>query len=286
MPPVPAKPAGRLSVVSTPIGNLDDITLRALTTLRNSDLILAEDTRRTRKLCARHDIKVRLRSFHAHSKSSQVDAAIRRLLAGDHLSLVTDGGTPLISDPGAALAAAAVTHGIPVESIPGPSAVTAALVVSGLRFDAFRFVGFLPRGGKRRREALEMIRGERGATVLFESPARVAKTLTELARSLGDEREMAVCREMTKMHEEIARGTIAELAERFRDGARGEITMVIAGVGPSRAEPEPKEIEAAITELLGKGASARDTAGSVADVFSLPRKKAYALVLKHRESKQ
>jgi 16S rRNA (cytidine1402-2'-O)-methyltransferase len=275
-----SKTAGRLSVVSTPIGNLDDITLRALKTLRESDLILAEDTRRTRKLCARHGIQARLRSFHAHSKAAQVDSAVKRLLAGDHLSLVTDGGTPLISDPGAALTTAAVKHGIPVESIPGPSAVTAALVVSGIRCDSFRFVGFLPRGGKRRRTAMAAIRDERGATVLFESPTRVAGTLSELAKSVGAEREMAVCREMTKMHEEIGRGTIAELAERFRDGARGEVTMVIAGCGPSRTEPSLKEIDAAIAELLDGGTSARDTARQVADALSVPRKTVYARVLK------
>ncbi len=170
---------GRLSIVATPIGNLDDITLRALRVLGEAQTILAEDTRRTRILVTHHGIGTPMRAFHAHSSPRVLERAVRDLASGAHLALVTDAGTPLVSDPGARLVAAAVDAGITVEAIPGASAVTSALTVAGLPCDVFRFVGFLPRGGGRRTRVLDEVATERGATVLFEAPGRLAATLGE-----------------------------------------------------------------------------------------------------------
>jgi 16S rRNA (cytidine1402-2'-O)-methyltransferase len=219
---------GRLSVLGTPIGNLEDITLRALRILREADGILAEDTRRTRVLCRHHGIDTPLSSFHAHSSPDKLKRVVDNLRGGAHLVLVTDAGTPGVSDPGVRLARAASDADIPVEAIPGPSALTAALSAAGIACDPFRFVGFLPRAGGKRRRALESIATETGATVVFESPHRLHRTLEELASLLGDAREAAVCRELTKLHEEVVRGTLRELSDHFAPGTRGEITLVIA----------------------------------------------------------
>jgi 16S rRNA (cytidine1402-2'-O)-methyltransferase len=219
---------GRLSVLGTPIGNLEDITLRALRVLREADGILAEDTRRTRVLCRHHGIDTPLSSFHAHSSPDKLRRVVDNLCRGAHLVLVTDAGTPGISDPGVRLVRAADDAGIPVDAIPGPSALTAALSSAGIPCDPFRFVGFLPRAGGKRRRAFEAVTAETGATVLFESPHRLHRTLEELASLLGDSREAAVCRELTKLHEEVVRGTLRELSEHFAPGTRGEITLIIA----------------------------------------------------------
>jgi 16S rRNA (cytidine1402-2'-O)-methyltransferase len=219
---------GRLSVLGTPIGNLEDITLRALRILREADGILAEDTRRTRVLCRHHGIDTPLSSFHAHSSPDKLKRVVDNLRGGAHLVLVTDAGTPGVSDPGVRLARAASDADIPVDAIPGPSALTAALSAAGIACDPFRFVGFLPRAGGKRRRAFESIATETGATVVFESPHRLHRTLEELASLLGDAREAAVCRELTKLHEEVVRGTLRELSDHFAAGTRGEITLVVA----------------------------------------------------------
>ncbi|HEX2675631.1 MAG TPA: 16S rRNA (cytidine(1402)-2'-O)-methyltransferase [Polyangiales bacterium] len=279
---------GLLSIVATPIGNLDDITLRALRVLREADVILAEDTRRTRGLCTHHEIARPLRALHAHSGPGAIERAVDELRAGKRLALVTDAGTPLVSDPGAELVRAATEAGVRVEAVPGASAVTAALTVAAIACDTFRFVGFLPRGGKRRREVIAELQRERGASVLFESPQRVADTLGDLAEQLGPERQIAVCRELTKLHEEVARGSAAELAERFADGARGEITIVIAGRSGSLAadgcgaeDPaalDPEALDARIRERLQAGCSARDVVAELQGSCSLPRQALYARV--------
>jgi 16S rRNA (cytidine1402-2'-O)-methyltransferase len=270
---------GRLSIVATPIGNLEDVTLRALSTLRAAQLILAEDTRQTRKLLSHHGIAGTLRAFHAHSSEGAIERCLRELAEGKHLALVTDAGTPLISDPGARLVALAREQGARVESIPGASAVTAALSVCGVAFDAFRFVGFAPRSGGKREAWLERIARDEGASVFFESPARLGATLAELVPRLHPERVLAVCRELTKLHEEVVRGTAAELAERFANGARGEITVVVAA-GPALAEPAHADAEPAlderITQLLAAGVSARDVARRLARELGLPRRSVYA----------
>lgn len=269
---------GRLSVVSTPIGNLRDITLRALDVLRGADVILAEDTRHTRQLCAHHAVDTPLRALHAHSGPEVVQRALRDLAGGAHLALVTDAGTPLVSDPGEDLVALAREAGLQVEVIPGPSAVTAALAVAGIRFDAFRFVGFLPRRGGKRREALHEIATRPEASVLFESPHRLAATLEALAGSLGPERRLAVCRELTKLYEEVVRGSAAELATHFAQGARGELTVVVEGNRAPTEAPGEALVDEAIRDALQQGLSARDAARAVSESLGLKRRDVYARI--------
>jgi 16S rRNA (cytidine1402-2'-O)-methyltransferase len=287
--PDPDTAHGRLSIVATPIGNLDDVTLRALSTLRAAQLILAEDTRQTRKLLTHHGISGALRAFHAHSSEGAIARCLRELAEGKHLALVTDAGTPLISDPGARLVTLAREQGAFVESIPGASAVTAALSVCGVAFDAFRFAGFAPRSGSKRDAWLDRIARDEGASVFFESPARLGATLGELAERLHPERALAVCRELTKLHEEVVRGTAAELAQRFANGARGEITVVVAA-GQIAPEPAAAEAEPALDEriaaLLADGVSARDIARRLARELGLPRRSVYARasVISHQSS--
>jgi 16S rRNA (cytidine1402-2'-O)-methyltransferase len=271
---------GRLSVVATPIGNLDDITLRAIATLRAADVVLAEDTRQTRKLLSHLGVGTPLRALHAHSTDAQVERCAQELREGKHLALVTDAGTPLISDPGNKLVAAATDQGSTVESIPGPSAVIAALSVCGVAFDAFAFVGFAPRSGSSRRAWLERIARSEQASVFFESPQRIGATLAELAELLHDARMLALCRELTKLHEEVVRGTARELAQRFTEGARGEITVVV-GAGELKQERAPDgdeapSLDARIAQLLAEGVSARDTARRLARELGVPRRHVYA----------
>ena len=270
---------GRLSVVATPIGNLQDLSPRAIRTLNEADLILAEDTQRTKRLCAHFDISTPLRSFHAHSPASLPGRLLKRLAGGARLALVSDAGTPLISDPGATLVREAARAGIELRTVPGPSAVTAALTVSGIPFDGFRFLGFLPRSGKRRRQLLEGIVKETDACVLFESPLRVARTLAELGEQIGPERRVALCRELTKVHEEVVRGSAPELAERFGAGTRGEITLVIEGAAPESGAPDPSELDQLIREHLQQGMSARDVARAMSERTGTPRKSVYRRVL-------
>jgi 16S rRNA (cytidine1402-2'-O)-methyltransferase len=271
--------AAKLSIVATPIGNLEDITLRALRTLRECDVILAEDTRHTLVLCRAHGIEKPLRALHAHSSERDVMRIAHDIAEGRHFALVTDAGTPLVSDPGAELVRAARDLGVRIEAIPGPSALTAALTVADIACDSVRFVGFLPRSGKRRRTIIEEIERDRAASVMFESPQRLSSTLDDLAKVLDPTRQAAVCRELTKLHEEIARGTLAELQQRFADGARGEITLVIAG---NTAEPHThlssEDLEAQILSMLTAGASVRDVVQTLAPTSGLSRSELYARV--------
>lgn len=272
-----------LFVVATPIGSLEDITLRALRVLREADAILAEDTRRTRKLCAHHGVATPLRSFHAHTGDGRIRALVEELAAGASLALVTDAGTPVVSDPGARLTAAAAAAGVEVVPVPGPSALTAALSVAAVPASPFRFLGFLPRGGRRRRELLDEVASGRDATVLFEAPGRVGGTLVELAaRAPG--RGAAVCRELTKVHEEIARGTLAELSARFAEGARGEITLVVGAIeAEADAPPDEEAVASRAAALLAEGLSPRDAARRLATDTGLGRREAYARVLAARD---
>ncbi len=274
-----ASERGRLSVVATPIGNLEDLTLRALRVLRECDAILAEDTRRTRALCTHHGIGAPLRSFHAHTPEEKVAALVDELRGGAHLALVSDAGTPLVSDPGARLVAAAAEAGVRVEPIPGPSAVLAALAAGGLRVGAFRFVGFLPKSGGRRARALEQIARGSEATVLFEAPGRLPATLRELAGAAGPERRAAVCRELTKLHEEIARGSLGELCERYAEPPRGEVTLLVegaAGEEPGDVEVDPRELARA---LLAEGMRTKDAARELAEATGTTVREAYAVIL-------
>lgn len=280
-PATPPLRGGQLAVVATPIGNLDDITLRALATLKAADVILAEDTRRTRKLLAHHAIPARLRALHAHSSDAAIARSVDDLRAGLALALVTDAGTPLLSDPGGRLTSAAVAAGFTLVSVPGPSALTAALSVCALPWDEFRFVGFAPRSGGKRKQWLDAIAARAEACVFFESPQRLGATLAELAQRLPDTRPLAVCRELTKLHEEVVRGSATELARRFAEGTRGEITVVVAA-GEARA-PEPEAdpeaaLAARIGELLAAGTSPRDAARTLARELGLPRREVYARI--------
>jgi 16S rRNA (cytidine1402-2'-O)-methyltransferase len=238
-----------LAVCATPIGNLEDVTLRVLTELREADLVLAEDTRHTRGLLERHAIKARLLSYHEHNEAARVAELLPRLQAGERIALVCDAGLPGISDPGARLVRAALDAGIEVTVLPGASAVETALVASGLAGGRYAFVGFLPRKAGEL-EALWRETAEWGCPVVaFESPHRLTASLRSLA-AFDAEREVAVCRELTKRFEEIARGTAAELAERLVEPPKGEITLV---VGAGSAESDPESARRAVADLVAAG---------------------------------
>ncbi len=260
---------GRLVVCPTPIGNLEDVTLRVLRVLGEAHVVAAEDTRHTRKLLARHAIEARLVSFHEHNEVARARDLADRVAAGETVALVSDAGTPAVSDPGFVLVRECLARDLPVEVLPGPTAVVTALVASGLPADRWRFAGFLPRKAGELRAELE--RGDE-TLVAFESPGRVARTLAALA-DLDPGRAVAVCRELTKLHEEVVRGTAADLAERFADGARGEIVLV---VGPA-AEPagdEPAAV-AAVAALIEAGARRRGAAKVVSALTGVPVNRLY-----------
>lgn len=283
-----------LHVVATPIGNLEDVTLRALRVLREADVVLAEDTRRTRILLDHHGIVARPRSLHAHNEAARTGEVLAALRGGRDVALVSDAGTPLVSDPGARVVEAALAEGHAVSPVPGPSAVLAALTVSGLGGGGFSFLGFLPRRGGERAALLARQRDAALSLVLFESPHRLAATLRALREALGD-RRACVARELTKLHEEVARGTLSELAERFAGGARGEITIVVAGeaaaaagasaLDASGAAPEgapgarQAELDEQIRTLLAGGATSREIAARLAKVAGLPKRDVYARCL-------
>src|SRR5687768_8289537 len=253
--------SGRLIVCPTPIGNLEDVTLRVLAALRQADVVACEDTRRTRVLLDRYGVSARLVTYHEHNEERRAAELVEEMRSGRTVALVSDAGMPLISDPGYVLVRACAAAGLAVEVLPGPSAALAALVASALPADRWRFVGFLPRKAGRLREVLS----EPGGTlVAFESPRRLAATLAALA-ALDPDREAAVCRELTKVHEEVVRGTAFDLAERYRsEEPRGEVVVVVAGA----PEPEPGVVAAAsidaLAELVEAGAKPRPAAGVVA----------------------
>ena len=273
---------GRLSLVATPIGCLDDITLRALRVLGEADLILAEDTRRTRTLCAKHAIKTPLRSFHAYSEEDEVRAIIDDLLGGAHYALVSDAGTPVVSDPGAYLVARAAAVDIEVRAVPGPSAVLAALCVAGLPVRRFTFEGFLPRGGSARKRALERVGSSEHTVVLFESPHRIHATLRDLERHIGNDRGVALCRELTKIYEETLRGSLHEVRARLADPTKGEITLVIDGK-PAEQPVEDIDLDALVSEWHREGLTTKEMARRLQNDFGWKRKIAYRAVLESRQ---
>lgn len=272
---------GTLSIVATPLGNLEDITARALRVLRACDLIAAEDTRVTRKLLAHFDIHTPLTAYHAHTSEGRQESLLAQIVGGKWVALVSDAGTPGISDPGAELIAAAVAAGVRVEPIPGPSAVIAALAASGLPTARFVFEGFLPRTRGDRWERVAEIAREPRTVVLYEAPTRLAETLTELAKATGDARRVAVAREVTKKFEEFRRGTLAEVAAHFRAAPpRGECTLVLEGAPAASASEPDADPEALLRDALARGQSPRDAAREVARVTGLPRNEMYAVVLR------
>lgn len=243
---------GTLYVVATPIGNLGDVTLRALEVLRSVALVAAEDTRITRRLFARYEIATRLVSYHAQSGAARETELLAHLDRGEDLALVTDAGTPGVSDPGERLVVAWAAAGGVVVPIPGASAVLAAVVASGVAGPRWSFEGFLPRAGRERRERLARIAADERATVIYEGPGRVAPTLRDLVGVAGGERPGAVCRELTKLHESIERGSLAELAARAASGAipaRGEFVIVVGAGTPAIAGPTVDRVEAARAEV-------------------------------------
>jgi 16S rRNA (cytidine1402-2'-O)-methyltransferase len=268
---------GTLFLVGTPIGNLEDITLRAVAVLRQVNRIAAEDTRRTRALLAHLEIRgTPLHALDAHADERSIAVLVEHLVAGEQVALVTDAGMPGVSDPGAQMVQAAAAADVPVVVIPGPSAVTTAVTLSGLVEAPFVFLGFLPRRGQKRQAALGRIATTADPVVLFEAPGRTAETLRDLA-ALMPERAAVVCREMTKLHEEAARGSLEQLAQ--REDWRGEIVVVL-GVAPDAGAvraPAPEEQVAAIQGLLSAGRHVRDVAAELAAHWGLPRRDVYAL---------
>ena len=268
--------AGRLDVIATPIGNIEDLSARARSSLAAADLILAEDTRRTALLLGACGISRPMLSLHDHNESRRVEALVERVRGGEVLALVSDAGTPLLSDPGFLLVRAVAAAGGEVRAVAGPSAITAALSVAGLPTDRFVFEGFLPAHHGERRTALAVLSQESRTLVLFEAPHRIAATLTQLAAALGDERQAVIARELTKTYETLYRGTLGTLAKRAEheaDMARGEITLVIAGAPVARVG-DAALLARALPLLLKDLAPAR-AAAIAAQLSGVPRRTAY-----------
>jgi 16S rRNA (cytidine1402-2'-O)-methyltransferase len=265
-----------LAVCATPIGNLDDVTLRVLAELRAADAILCEDTRHTRGLLERHGIPARrLLSYHEHNEAKRTAELLPRLQAGERIALVSDAGLPGISDPGARLVAAALEASVPVTVLPGASAVDTALVASGFPAERYQFVGFLPRGAKARAALWEELAGWRFPVVAFESPQRLPATLRSLAEA-QPERMVAVCRELTKRFEEVVRGRADELAALFAEPPKGEITVVL---GPGVREADSGDAVDAVAELVAAGLPRRRAADLVARLTGAARNELYRRTL-------
>ncbi|HVF32503.1 MAG TPA: 16S rRNA (cytidine(1402)-2'-O)-methyltransferase [Acidimicrobiales bacterium] len=269
--------AGRLVLVATPIGNLGDLAPRAVAALRDADVIACEDTRHSRKLLDHAGIEPkRLLAVHAHNEAESAARLVDDMTrAGVTVAFVTDAGTPGISDPGERLVAAALAAGLPVDLVPGPSAVIAALVLSGLPTGRFCFEGFLPRKGRERQAVLGAIAAEPRTTVLYEAPHRLAPTVADLRDACGPERRMAIARELTKKFEDVWRGTLADAAERATTmEARGEHVLVVEGA-PEPPAASSDDVDAAIVRRLDAGLSARDAAAEVARDLGVPKRVAY-----------
>ena len=265
-----------LYIVATPIGNLSDLSPRAADTLRRADLILAEDTRVSGKLLKHAGAETPMRSYHDHSSDAERSDYVRRM-GSEAIALISDAGTPLISDPGYKLVRAAREAGHAVYTVPGPSAAIAALSIAGLPTDRFLFVGFLPAKSGARASAIEEIAGVRASLVLYESGARLGDTLAALATELG-ERDAAVARELTKLHEECVTGSLAELADRYADAPpKGEIVIVVAPP-PGQAEADDSAVDAALVEAMRRLSPSR-AAAEVAEALNVKRKRAYARAL-------
>ena len=262
-----------LAVCATPIGNLEDVTLRVLRELAEADLVLCEDTRHTRRLLDRHGIRTRLRSYHEHNEAARTAEMLPRLEAGERIALVSDAGLPGISDPGARLVAAAIEAGVAVTVLPGASAVDTALVASGFAAERYQFLGFLPRGERALARVWEELAGWPWPAVAFESPRRLPATLRSLA-AMHPDRRLAVCRELTKRHEQVVRGSADELSERFVEAPKGEITLVL-GPGVEGPPADAASAAKAVTELVAAGLARRQAAAVVARLTGVSRKRLY-----------
>lgn len=275
--------AGRLYVVSTPIGHLGDFSFRGVEVLRAAAVVAAEDTRRTRRLLTHYGIAVPVVSLHAHSRPEALERLVDRVEGGEDVAYVTDAGTPGVSDPGGVLAEAAHRRGVPVVPVPGASAVLAALAAAGFPADRFVFLGFLPRRGAARKALLSRVASEPFTSVCFEAPGRTAALLAELAARCGGARAAAVARELTKVHEEVRRGTLAELAAYYeRNPPRGEITIVIGGAAapaaPAVAAAPAPDPGALVAALRAEGRTPGAIAKELAQRLGIPRRDAYRLL--------
>jgi 16S rRNA (cytidine1402-2'-O)-methyltransferase len=261
-----------LAVCATPIGNLDDVTLRVLRELEQTDLVLCEDTRRTKILLERHGIDAKLLSYHEHNEAERTAQVLPRLQAGERIALASDAGLPAVSDPGARLIEAALEAGVQVTVLPGPSAIETALVASGLVGERYQFLGYLPRTEKARAALWDELAGWPHSAVAFESPRRLPASLRSLADA-HPERPVAVCRELTKRFEEVVRGTAVEVARRFQEPPRGEITVVVGASEVERGEEE--DALAAVSELVESGVGRRKAADLVARLTGHARNRLY-----------
>jgi len=276
---------GVLFLVGTPIGNLEDITLRALRVLREADLIAAEDTRRARKLLSRYDIHTPLISYHGHNERERAEALAREVEAGKLVALVSDAGMPGVSDPGFRAVEECSRRGLDVEVIPGPSSLTAALAVSGLPLSRFRYEGFLPASRAKRRSRLLNLLKEGEALVIYEAPHRILETLGDLAE-LAPQRRVVLAREMTKLHEEVLRGTAAELLQALGGGKpRGEFVLVVAP-GGGMETPPLEELAEEVAALVRSGEPTREAVRAVAKRHGIPQRDVYRAWLEHRETDQ
>jgi len=272
---------GALVLVATPIGNLGDLAPRAVEALKSADVIAAEDTRRTRALLSHAGIPGghRLVAVHEHNERTRAAELVERIRSGERVAFVTDAGMPGISDPGERLVRVCAEAGMKVEVVPGPSAALAALVVSGLPTSRFVMEGFLPRSGRDRTTRLAEVAAEPRTVVLFEAPNRVAATMADLAAVCGGDRRVVIARELTKLYEEVWRGTLAEAVARVEaHEPRGEHVLVLAGAPPTDA-PDDDAIRAAVRGLLGDGVSARDAAAEVATALGVPKRRVYDIAI-------
>lgn len=274
---------GTLILCATPIGNLEDLSERATYTLRNADVIFAEDTRRTGLLLKHIGASVPMKSFHAHNEQSRLAGLVAHLEAGNTVVLVSDAGMPTLSDPGMAAVQAAADVGATVTVVPGPSAVTSALAVSGFDGDRFVFEGFLPRKGRGRTEVLQSIGSARTTVVFFASPKRVVKDLTHISGHCNGTRRVVLARELTKLHEEIWRGTLADAVEHWgqQENIRGEFTVVLDGA--AEAVPDMERAKDAAEDLISQGSTASDAVRVVASATGVSRRQLYDLVIRPHE---
>lgn len=268
---------GTLHVVSTPIGNLEDMTFRAVRVLKEAHLIACEDTRESRKLLAHFGIETRAVSYHEHNEAARAEELVERMVAGESIAIISDAGTPLVSDPGYRIVRLALDRGVPVVPIPGASALLSALAASGLPTDAFHFAGFLPPKQTQRRKALEAMRHQEATVIFYESPHRIVEALADIDAVLGG-RPVVVARELTKLHEEFLRGTAAELAGELgkRQSIRGEFTVLI-GKGTELAPPE-QTLEAHVEQLMNAGVPRMDAIKEAAKARGLSKREAYSLL--------
>ncbi len=272
---------GKLYVVSTPIGNLEDISLRAIRTLKEVDLIACEDTRNTRKLLSHYQIRKPLTSYHEHNEPEKAEELVRQLIAGENIALVSDAGTPNVSDPGFRLVKIAAEHGLDVISVPGPSAALAALSISGLSTSSFSFYGFLPKAKKKKEDFLREIQGLEQTLIFYESPRRVIETLSSMLYVFGD-RQTSVSRELTKIFEETVTGKISGVIEKLREKEKlkGEFTLVIEGNKDKQKGFSSEKLERDIRSYKDRGVSLKNTVEELATKLKIPKNQLYREALK------